>query len=95
MGIVQPSLASSMPSSVPPVSVMMPTYSIGVSMVPPVQPQYTAPASSAAKTVEQPPPTTEDNTISAQENLKISGRDARHMVMQKLMRESDEVCSLL
>lgn len=53
-------------------------------------------AVSATMTTDQPPPTKEDNTIGAQENLKISGRDARHMVMQKLMRQTDEckVCVL-
>jgi len=53
---------------------------------------YTMPTGvSSTMTTDQPPPTTEDNTIGAQENMKISGRDARHMVMQKLMRQTDEV----
>ena len=30
-------------------------------------------------------------TLAAQENMKISGSNARHMVMQKLMRDSQEV----
>ena len=30
-------------------------------------------------------------TLAAQENIKISGSNARHMVMQKLMRDNQEV----
>ena len=29
-------------------------------------------------------------TLAAQENMKISGSNARHMVMQKLMRENEQ-----
>jgi hypothetical protein len=31
-------------------------------------------------------------TLDQQENMKISGTNARHMVMQKLMRKASEVC---
>ena len=31
------------------------------------------------------------HTLAAQENMKISGTNARHMVMQKLMRDNQEV----
>lgn len=95
-----PQLASSnLPTAIPPpVGLAPPQFNIGLGgPTPDIGSSYTMPtAVSATMTTDQPPPTKEDNTIGAQENLKISGRDARHMVMQKLMRQTDEckVCVL-
>ena len=91
MGVATPQLSAGVapPTSIPPVGLAPPTINLGVQ---PPEPGYSMPtAVSATMTTDQPPPTKEDNTIGAQENLKISGRDARHMVMQKLMRQTDEV----
>lgn len=88
-----PTLASAIPSvSAIPTSLAPPMFSMGLGVQAPDAPGYTMPTgNSATMTTDAPPPTKEDNTIGAQENLKISGRDARHMVMQKLMRQTDEV----
>lgn len=81
-----------MPSAPAPVALAPPTSYMGLGVQAPDAPGYSMPtAVSATMTTDAPPPTKEDNTIGAQENLKISGRDARHMVMQKLMRQTDEV----
>ena len=88
-----PTLASTIPSGPTPPALAPPSFSMGLGVQAPDAPGYTMPSgNSATMTTDQPPPTKEDNTIGAQENLKISGRDARHMVMQKLMRQTDEVC---
>ena len=67
-------------------------------VLPKASPIETAKAVAAAMTAAGPPqpeaqqkPTEEDaaQTLDQQENMKISGSNARHMVMQKLMRKSE------
>lgn len=56
-------------------------------ILPPVQQQIPGPVAppEEEKKVEEDLP----QTIDQQENMKISGSNARHMVMQKLMRKSE------
>ncbi|KAF6026168.1 PUF60 [Bugula neritina] len=95
VGLATPSLSTNVPVAVPPAAIAPPPLNPPVinmgQGVPAPDINYTMPTGvSSTMTTDQPPPTTEDNTIGAQENMKISGRDARHMVMQKLMRQTDE-----
>ncbi|KAJ8317088.1 hypothetical protein KUTeg_004992 [Tegillarca granosa] len=86
-GIIQPPL----PIPVPPVGVAtipapvaMPSQ---IPLPPPMMPQGVPPP----KEEEEKKPSLEDpaQTLAQQENMKISGSNARHMVMQKLMRKSE------
>lgn len=84
--------SSTTPSAIPPPGVATPVLS---SRIPP--PGVTIPTSISShsdqdklkETMELP------NTLSAQEDMKLSGVEARHMVMQKLMRKEDSKVMIL